>query len=179
MTSTRRDVFPPCSGTESHCKHEGRMKDSLSSSTGRGNVAAVYETQRRRRKFHFDKCAKLANNGGRWVGGGLLHGRTRLARQRAVSQRQELTAAMRQVDSRLTESELMMSPEKYTVNNKDPGGKSGQRQSRVVNYTSLLYYWLLQSGRLPRKYNNKEKKSERKSTYISHCRRRPCRKTLC
>lgn len=39
-----------------------------------------------------------------------------------VSERQELTAAMRQVDSRLTELELMMSPEKYTVNNKVPGG---------------------------------------------------------
>lgn len=38
-----------------------------------------------------------------------------------ASERQELTAAMRQVDSRLTELELMMSPEKYTVNNKVPG----------------------------------------------------------
>lgn len=40
-----------------------------------------------------------------------------------VSERQELMAAMRQVDSQLTELELMMSPEKYTVNNKLPGGR--------------------------------------------------------
>lgn len=86
---------------------------------------------------------------------------------------------MRQVGSRLTELELMMSPEKYTVNNKVPGGECTQTDLHCELYIPAVIDWQPKIGRCSpasaenTKKNQQKKCQSEKVIYIRQCGRQP------